>query len=461
MNRHSACTVLLTIVLLGATAVAAGASAQAGGGLSQLAGTAGCVSETGSGGECADGKALDRASAIAPSADGKHTYVASSGSDAVVAFSRDKSTGVLSQLAGTAGCVSEDGSGGECTDGKALAGASKVAVSADGKHVYVASPGGDAVAIFARDKKSGALSQLAGIAGCLSETGNGGECTDGKAVDGVAGVAVSADGKDVYVASSGSNAVAVFARDKNSSALTQLAGTAGCVSETGSGGECTDGKALDGASDVAVSADGMYVYVASYFSDAVAVFARDKNSGALTQLAGTAGCMSETGSGGECTDGKALDGPEAIATSADGRHVYVASFDVDAVAVFARDKKSGALTQLAGIAGCVSETGSGGECTDGKALDGAFSVAVSADGKSVYAVADTSDAVAVFARDKKAGALTQLAGSAGCVSETGGGGECIDGKALDGASDVAVSVDGKHVYAASYDGDAVAVFARG
>ena len=232
----------------------------------------------------------------------------------------------------------------------------------------------------------------------MSETGSGGDCADGKALDQSTGVAISADGRSVYVTSVQTDAVAVFARDKNTGALTQLAGTAGCVSETGSGGDCADGKALDNASDVAVSDDGENVYVASVLSEAVAVFARDEQTGALTQLAGTAGCVSETGSGGDCADGKALDGGGHVAISRDGESVYVASVVSDAVAVFARDKNTGALTQLAGTAGCVSETGSGGDCADGKALDDASNVAVSRDGESVYVASSASDAVAVFSR---------------------------------------------------------------
>ena len=54
---------------------------------------------------------------------------------------------------------------------------------------------------------------------------------------------VSPDGKSVYVASESSGAVAVFDRAADG-ALTQKAGTAGCVSETGSGGVCADGTAL-------------------------------------------------------------------------------------------------------------------------------------------------------------------------------------------------------------------------
>ena len=59
---------------------------------------------------------------------------------------------------------------------------------------------------------------------------------------------------------------------------------------------------------------------------------------------------------------------------------------------------TGDLTQKPGTAGCVSETGRGGEWADGKALVGAFSVTVSPDGKSTYATSLASNAVAVFDR---------------------------------------------------------------
>lgn len=65
--------------------------------------------------------------------------------------------------------------------------------------------------------------------------------------------------------------------------------------------------------------------------------------------------------------------------------------------MFARDATTGVLTQAAGAAGCVSETGAAGgvanQCANGRALDGARAVVVSADGAQVYAASDTSDAI--------------------------------------------------------------------
>jgi 6-phosphogluconolactonase (cycloisomerase 2 family) len=375
---------------------------------------------------------------------------------------RNLASGQLTQLAGTAGCVSETGSGGACADGVALGVPRGLAISPDGEHAYASASSSNAVTVFDRDPVTGALTQVAGTAGCVSETGTGGACADGVALSGIRGVVVSPDGGHVYTAANGSDAVAAFARNPVTGALTQLAGTAGCVSDTGSGGACVDGVALDGPYTLMISADNEYAYVAAVDGDAVAVFDRDPVTGGLTQLAGTAGCVSETGTGGACTDGVALDGVDWVAVSPDGHYAYAGTKNSDSVAVFDRDPGTGVLTQVAGTAGCVSETGTGGACADGVALDQVRAVAVSPDGDHLYAVTEFSDAVAVFDRDPGTGQLTQLAGTAGCVSETGTGGACTDGVALDGGHGVTVSPDGDHVYTASLTSSsgAITIFER-
>jgi DNA-binding beta-propeller fold protein YncE len=79
------------------------------------------------------------------------------------------------------------------------------------------------------------------------------------------------------------------------------------------------------------------VYVASYGSDAVAVLARDPLTGALEQLPDQAGCVSFTGSE-TCARGRALEFPVSVAVGPDGTSVYVASFSSNAVPVFARSR---------------------------------------------------------------------------------------------------------------------------
>jgi DNA-binding beta-propeller fold protein YncE len=287
----------------------------------------------------------------------------------------------------------------------------------------------------------------------------GGACTKAKALAAPSSVAVSPDDRTVYVSSLLSDAVAVFRRNTTSGALTQLPGTAGCISESGSGGQCAAGKGLDGPRSIAISGDGKNAYVTSLHSNAVAVLARNPDTGHLTQRAGLGGCVSESGSGGRCADGRALFSPTSVATSPDGRSLYVASFVSDAVARFERDTATGLLTQPPEAPGCVSERGPG--CARGRALDGARSIAVSPDGRSVYVASDfPSDAVAVFERDVTTGRLNQAVDTAGCVSETGLGGLCANVRQLDGPFSLALSSDGKSLYVPSVDSDAIAVFAR-
>lgn len=421
---------------------------------------AGCVSETGSGGACVDGTALDGATGVTLSPDGSNVYVASETARSASVFARDPLSGAIAQLPGTDACVSDSGTGGACADGTALVGPRSLALSPDGNNLYFPATTAAAISVFTRDQITGALRQLSGTSGCVSESGTNGACAVGRALSGARSAAVSPDGASVYVASFFSDAVAAFSRSPTTGALTQLPGTSGCVSETGNGGACVDGVALDGARTVVVSPDGENVYVAAETSGAVSVFARDQQTGALTQLAGSAGCVSQTGTEGSCVDGRALGGAGGIEVSADGAFVYVASFGSDAVATFSRDPGTGALAQLPGTAGCLSETGNGGSCLDGTALDRARSLSLSPDGSSVYVAAEASDAIAVLSRDGATGTLRQLPGAAGCVSETGTGGDCSDGVALDAARSVSVSADGASVYAASFGSSAVSIFSR-
>jgi hypothetical protein len=179
--------------------------------------------------------------------------------------------------------------------------------------------------------------------------------------------------------------------------LTQKTGTAGCISEDGTGGACANGVALENARSVTISPDGTSAYVASVISNAVAIFDRDPTTGELTQKPGTAGCISEDGTGGACANGVALKAAISVAVSPDGTSAYVASAASNAVAIFDRNPTTGELTQKPGTAACISEDGTGGACAEGVELDGATSVTVSPDGGSAYAA--SSYAVAVFDRE--------------------------------------------------------------
>jgi len=445
-SRQAAVAALAGVVLLLTSAAALALT----GDLTQPAGTAGCVSEDGSG-PCADGRGLYEATDAAVSPDGKNVYVASFNGHSVARLNRNTTSGALTQPAGTAGCVSADGSG-PCADGHGLSYPTGVAVSPDNKSVYVTSYYGG-VARFNRNTTTGAITQPAGTAGCVSEDGSG-PCADGRGLTGATGVDVSPDNKSVYVASTLSDTVARFNRNTTSGVITQPTGAAGCV---GVMGGCA-GAWLDAPMGLDVSPDGKSVYVASYLNKAVVRLNRNTTTGSIAQAPGTAGCISDDGSSGVCVDGHALYGPHDVAVTPDNKSVYEADYGSNALVRFNRNPANGAITQPAGVAGCVSEDGSG-PCADGHGLKAEFGLAVSPDNKSVYAASNLSNAVARFNRNTTSGAISQPAGTAGCVSEDGSG-PCANGHGLFNPHNLAVSADGKSLYVASYSSSALVRFNR-
>ena len=196
-----------------------------------------------------------------------------------------------------------------------------------------------AVVRLNRNTTTGAITQPAGRAGCISETGIG-QCADGHATRSGARVAVSPDGKSVYVASSDDDAVVRLNRNTTTGAITQPAGTAGCISETGAG-PCANGHGLDGPSSVAVSRGRKeclrrLALAATPWRTSSAT----RPPGRSPSPPGAAGCISETGAG-PCADGHALTVPDSVALSADGKSVYVASFGSDAVVRLNRNTTTG------------------------------------------------------------------------------------------------------------------------
>lgn len=459
------------------TSIAGIAWAATSGALLQLPGTDACVSNDGTGGDCADGRGLSIVAGVAVSRDGKNVYATGNFPGGIAVFLRNAFTGGLVQLSGSHGCI-VNAAGSDVADcdntGRGLSRARAIAVSPDGRHVYATATFADSgLAAFARDPEQlGALVQLSGSDGCINETGADG-CAIGRALGFPIGVAVSPDGRHVYAAAAGSSAIVVFARDKTTGRLTQLPDPDGCLVDasapiTG----CTNtARALSGPESVAISRDGRSVYAVSLSSAAITVFARDKTTGKLAQLPGPAGCVVDAAGApiaGCDQSARGLAGAGSVAVSKDGRNVYVAADGADAVTTFARDKHTGALTQLTGADGCIVDGASaaiagcdsGGKALSGAGHSGGTDLAVSPDGRSVYVAALFSNAVAAFSRDARTGKLTQLAGSDACVSNDGNGGLCSDGKGLRSAGSVAVGANGRSVYVGSELDPAVAVFAR-
>ena len=216
-------TGLLTLVLCVLVPSASATAASPPGTLAQLAGAGGCISQQTPLG-CTAGRGLDDARAIALSPDGKSLYAVAATPASLTTFSVDARSGLLQQLNLSAGClVSVDQAG--CGNVRALAGASAIVVSPDGLHVYVASAAAGSVTSFAR-QPNGSLVQLLGIAGCSTTIETPG-CDSAPSLAGADAIAISPDGRFVYVGASSADAIIVFARDAATGRLQPLAGRRG------------------------------------------------------------------------------------------------------------------------------------------------------------------------------------------------------------------------------------------
>ena len=412
--------------------------------LNQLGGPAGCIIAEALAG-CARSRGFKGANDLAVSPDDRFVYVASTRSDAVAVFARNRRNGALRER----GCLS-DHAGGPCSLVRALAGPRSVAVSPDGRNVYVAAS--EAVGVFARDPRTGTLRQLFGSSGCVSRV-RGEGCRTGRAFPRPRHVMVSADGSNVYVV--GIGGLAVLSRDAaQHGALTQLAGSAGCVAARGE--DCTTAPGIDRAVDLVETPDSRQVYVAAGGRDRLITLARAED-GSLEKRPD--GCLAEAPGSPGCAAVRAMRDPRSVGISTDGASVYVASEASDAIAILRRDDATGALTQPSGAAGCVIQAGGGG-CAEARALDAIRDLALSPDGRNLYTVSHKINAMSLFSRSARR-RLRRLPGARGCFIRGGVLG-CSLGRGLTSSDAITVSPDGRNVYVASEHRElgGIAVFRR-
>lgn len=329
---------------------------------------------------------------------------------AIVIFRRDPATGALTQLSAPNGCISKTGSSqdgaGVCQTLATINSPNGVTISPDDHFVYVADYGttSSAIHVLARDANTGALTEVQ----CLSDapTTPAG-CTAGRQLGEVQALVISPDGLHAYAANF-NQGISIFDRDPQTGLLTQKASAEGCIGDHAANG-CAPGRALDGAYAIRIAPDGHTLYVTSQNDNGVAVFHVGAN-GTLTQLAGSAGCVTSTGAdgvgGSTCAIGRGLEEPYGDAISPDGSKLYVSELGHSSleggVAVFSIDPATGGLTQLPGTAGCITADGMSnsvaGACAiGGPAIANAYTLSLSPDGSSLYVAAFFGQSVTTLA----------------------------------------------------------------
>ncbi len=435
---------LLALVLCALAPSASAIAASAPGTLAQIAGAGGCASMQVALG-CTAAHGLDDARALVLSPDGKTLYVASSTPAAITTFTVDARNGLLQQLNLSAGCLTSIPQA-DCGAARALEGATSIAVSPDGLHVYVAAAAAGAVASFAR-QPNGSLVQLVGIAGCVTTTLTPG-CSNAPALAGAGAIAISPDGRFAYVGAAGADAITVFSRDAATGRLTPLAGAAGCLRANRTG--CTPVSGVDSPSAIAISPDGTSLYVTST-AGTLTSFQRDVTAGTLTQLPPGSGCVSD-GVHGDCTAIGGLARASAVVVSPDGATVIAAGTDDDAVLTFRRDPATGALTRIACVTGNAATPG----CVLSTLLHGPRALAIRPDSRVVWVASSRADSILTLQLDPATSGLTPTPGTAGCLRRLAAL-ECRAARALDDPRGLAVSPDGLRLFAVSALSDGIAV----
>lgn len=440
---------------------------------------------------------LDTVESVTVSDDGTSVYAVARADDSIARFKRSGS-GALTYK----GCISGDDSAGcRALDTASLNGGASglddlraLVVSHDGKSAYATAANDDAVARFHRKPSSGKLT----FRGCISgETETGPTGSDACALlpsaapsgtdsglDHPKSLVLSADGKSLYVGSTEDAAIALFKRDTSNGKLTYQdcitgetqsgpTGSAACA-ETDEAGSSGNESGLDDPRGLVVARKGRFLLGVSSDDDALFVFDRDIQTGALTPdvcLSGetetvTAGaCDGLTDTAGGADSG--MDDTRSLAQSPDGKSIYVVSRFDSAIYHILRSEPPecwSADTGAAADSPChsIGTPTAGGNNTG---LGAAESVVISRDGRSLYVSAANDASIARFKRNTNTGALTFkgcISGeteSAACEqipSATSGG---LD-SGLDFPQFIAISRDGLSLYSSSGSDDAVASFRR-
>ena len=365
--------------------------------------------------------------------------------------------GSLTQLAGTNACIQATTvGGGECPNSTAegLSGTNDVAVSPDGKNVYVISFNDAAIAEFSRNPADGSLSPI----GCIADSAApDSTCTHatGTGLTNPEAIAISPDGNNVYVAATDGNGLGAIAElVRNSGGTLSPISTHACIAEHGSGTPCPDSaNGIEEPVDVAISPDGSTLYAVDTTGHDVAWFARG-TGGVLSQSGGPDECIQDAAfpSSNECSStAPGIADPSGVVISPDGDNVYTTGSNGDngSIAEFTRNA-DGSLAQLSAPNDCIQTPSSNlgcGSTAIGLAADPGL--VVSPDGRNVYVASQVLvGPIAEFSR-AAGGALTQLPAPDDCFQEGVDVGCGRTGIGIASGFQLAISPDGASLYAAA------------
>jgi DNA-binding beta-propeller fold protein YncE len=399
---HPLRPVLLALVVVVGTAGAAHAAPPQLGALTQLPGTAGCITDS-SAPPCLTGDEIYSPEGIAMSPYGNDVYVAENYYGGVTHLRRDASGGLT-----YVSCINATGSNG-CGGFAPLTEAHDVAVSPDGHQVYVITRAtAGAIITLDRNATTGELTPST-VKPCIADTGVNG-CEDDHGMADLNAIAIAPNGSTIYVGSGTSQGgVAVLARDAATGVLTYRTCTNGDGHDS-----CQTSAALNDVEGLEVSPDSAFVYSAAR-SGKLATMRYDGTHLNVLQCFNTGGTVVSG-----CVQHNAIFAPVQVAIAegpTGSSSLYAADYNGNVVTEWIRDRGAGTLIYK----GCRSYNGAvnshTGICVTDNVEQGAVDVAAAPGGDTVYMLGDRSNpdqgsqAIAAYRRDPTTGALTKIVGS--------------------------------------------------
>jgi DNA-binding beta-propeller fold protein YncE len=379
---------------------------------------------------------LEGARDVAVSPDGRFIYVTDY-TDSVVVFKRSLVTGAISY----ASCIDNGGDVG-CTHlpNNTLLAPRRLALSPDGSSLYVAAETSDAI-VRLSVASDGSLS----FASCVEDDDlfNSGCAQKAGTLEGPTRVVVSPDGNSVYS----------VGNDYSLNHFTAALVPQSCYREVPQAGCATQAEPLQAASGLAISPDGKFLYVTSVGQDAIAWFKRE-TGGTLVFVACSADGDGEAQFIDNCSKDTAVDYNflNHITLSPDGSSAYVTDeTGLGAVYHFSRDGLTGALARQDCFADDLNVDAPG--CTEldestGTGLSSVTDAVVSPDAANLYTVAFQDSALSTFGLASPSGTMSFIR----CLRASAFQG-CADSEPpLDQPLGVDVSPDGHDLYVANGSG---------
>ena len=272
--------------------------------------------------------------------------------------------------------------------------------SPDGRNLYKVEgfDGRSRVVVIRRDMRTGGLVELPRDSGCSFH------CAYADGLNNPVSVAVTPDGLDVIVSNRRAG-LSVYRRDRDGSLRMRS-----CIGWRWPRFECSAAAGIGPYPDVAVSPDGRHLYVVSMNGQRrLTLLTRDGKTGRLKAVAGPNGCFLWAVRPNDECQYRINRGfrPIYVTVSPDGNNVYVSS--AYGFYVFQRDASTGELSLPPGPAACYVSRPTA-DCTRVRDIESVLTrggiswpiVAVPRDGHHAYV------GRRVFKRDLRTGALTLL-----------------------------------------------------